>query len=338
MSTPLRFTPAPESGAALSALARGVQGSVILKIAAEIRAMKARGEDVCNLTVGDFDPAYFPIPGALDEEIRKALSAGTDELPRLRRHPPAARGDLGLLPPRASARLPGRRHPRHGRGPPASLRRLQDASRSRRRGPLPGSVVEQRPLRPPLRCTGGGDSRPRLVELLPDGRAARPAPRQRPPPRPELARQPDRDRHRPGRAEEARRARPRREPPPRVARETPPLPALRPGLLDAHVRKRRSRDAGRPPAGPRAVHDPPRRHLEVVLRDGPEGRLGAHAARPPEPDGRHPRARRGLGSEARAGRDGRVPGPGGRDRSLPGRNEARASRSVSTSSTTASRR
>ena len=81
MTTPLRFTPAPESGAALSALARGVQGSVILKIAAEIRAMKARGEDVCNLTVGDFDPAFFPIPEALDEEIRKALSAGQTNYP-----------------------------------------------------------------------------------------------------------------------------------------------------------------------------------------------------------------------------------------------------------------
>ena len=263
---------------------------------------------------------------------------GADELPRLRRHPPAARGDRGVLPPRAWARLPGRRHPRHGRGPPAPLRHLQDAPRPRRRGPLPGPVVEQRPLRPPLRRAGGGDSGPRLVELLPDGRAARAAHRERPPPRPELARQPDRDRHRPGRAEEARRARPRREPPPRLARPPPPLPPLRPGLLDAHVRKRRSRDAGRPPARPRALHDPPRRHLEVVLRDGPEGRVGAHAARPQEPDGRHPRARRGLGPEARAGRHRRVPGPGGRDRSLPGRNEASASRSVSTSSTTASRR
>ncbi len=81
MSTPLRFTPAPESGAALSALARGVRGSVILKIAAEIRAMKARGEAVCNLTVGDFDSAYFPIPEALDGEIRKALSDGQTNYP-----------------------------------------------------------------------------------------------------------------------------------------------------------------------------------------------------------------------------------------------------------------
>ncbi len=81
MSTPLRFAPAPESGAALSALARGVRGSVILKIAAEIRAMKARGAAVCNLTVGDFDPAYFPIPETLDEEIRRALSDGQTNYP-----------------------------------------------------------------------------------------------------------------------------------------------------------------------------------------------------------------------------------------------------------------
>ena len=81
MTTPLRFAPAPESGAALSALARGVQGSIILRIAAEIRAMKARGEDVCNLTVGDFDPAYFPIPEALDAEVRKALSDGQTNYP-----------------------------------------------------------------------------------------------------------------------------------------------------------------------------------------------------------------------------------------------------------------
>lgn len=81
MTTPLRFAPAPESGAALSALARGVQGSMILRIAAEIRAMKARGEQVCNLTVGDFDPAYFPIPAPLDLEIRRALSEGQTNYP-----------------------------------------------------------------------------------------------------------------------------------------------------------------------------------------------------------------------------------------------------------------
>ena len=81
MTTPLRFTPAPESGAALSTLARGVHGSLILKIAAEIREMKAHGEAVCNLTVGDFDPDHFPIPAALHEEVRRALSAGQTNYP-----------------------------------------------------------------------------------------------------------------------------------------------------------------------------------------------------------------------------------------------------------------
>lgn len=81
MATPLRFSPAPESGASLSTLARGVHGSIILKIAAEIREMKARGEAVCNLTVGDFDPEYFPIPAALDEEVRRALTAGQTNYP-----------------------------------------------------------------------------------------------------------------------------------------------------------------------------------------------------------------------------------------------------------------
>ena len=39
--------------ASLSGLARGVVGSEILKIAAQIRALKAQGREICNLTVGD---------------------------------------------------------------------------------------------------------------------------------------------------------------------------------------------------------------------------------------------------------------------------------------------
>jgi aspartate aminotransferase len=66
---------------ALSDLARGTVGSEILKIAAEIRGMKARGAAVCNLTVGDFDPAYFPIPASLLEGVRAALSEGHTNYP-----------------------------------------------------------------------------------------------------------------------------------------------------------------------------------------------------------------------------------------------------------------
>jgi aspartate aminotransferase len=67
--------------ASLSDLARGVIGSEILRIAAEIRAMKAKGAEICNLTVGDFDPVQFPAPAALLDGMRAALAAGQTNYP-----------------------------------------------------------------------------------------------------------------------------------------------------------------------------------------------------------------------------------------------------------------
>jgi aspartate aminotransferase len=67
--------------ASLSALARGVVGSEILRIAAEIRALKAKGATICNLTVGDFDPVQFPVPASLLEGVRAALAAGHTNYP-----------------------------------------------------------------------------------------------------------------------------------------------------------------------------------------------------------------------------------------------------------------
>ncbi len=75
------FPPIDEADAGLSALARGVIGSEILRIAAEIRALKARGAAICNLTVGDFDPAYFPIPAELLDGTRAALAEGHTNYP-----------------------------------------------------------------------------------------------------------------------------------------------------------------------------------------------------------------------------------------------------------------
>jgi aspartate aminotransferase len=72
----------PDDGdAGLSALARGVVGSEILRIAAEIRALKAKGAAICNLTVGDFDPAHFPVPAELLEGTRAALAEGHTNYP-----------------------------------------------------------------------------------------------------------------------------------------------------------------------------------------------------------------------------------------------------------------
>ena len=65
----------------LSAMARGLRGSEILRIAAEIRELAAAGRPICNLTVGDFDPRQFPIPSALRALVVRALEAGETNYP-----------------------------------------------------------------------------------------------------------------------------------------------------------------------------------------------------------------------------------------------------------------
>ncbi|HZS61242.1 MAG TPA: aminotransferase class I/II-fold pyridoxal phosphate-dependent enzyme, partial [Gemmatimonadaceae bacterium] len=55
--------------------------STILKMAAEVRALLAEGRQVCNLTVGDFDPTYFPIPTGLRDGIETALKFGQTVYP-----------------------------------------------------------------------------------------------------------------------------------------------------------------------------------------------------------------------------------------------------------------
>jgi aspartate aminotransferase len=67
--------------ASLGDLARGVVGSEILKIAAQIRALKAQGAEICNLTVGDFDPTQFPIPEGLLSRVQQALAEGHTNYP-----------------------------------------------------------------------------------------------------------------------------------------------------------------------------------------------------------------------------------------------------------------
>jgi len=65
----------------LSSLARGLVGSEILKVAAEIRALTEKGREICNLTVGDFSPREFPIPKKLAQLIEEALRAGETNYP-----------------------------------------------------------------------------------------------------------------------------------------------------------------------------------------------------------------------------------------------------------------
>ena len=60
---------------------QALQGSMILQIAGQVRKLKAEGKDICNLTVGDFDPQYFPIPEELAEEVHKAYREGNTNYP-----------------------------------------------------------------------------------------------------------------------------------------------------------------------------------------------------------------------------------------------------------------
>jgi aspartate aminotransferase len=65
----------------VSAMAEGMSGSEILRIAGEIRALTEAGQRVCNLTVGDFAPAEFRIPKFLENEIAEALRKGETNYP-----------------------------------------------------------------------------------------------------------------------------------------------------------------------------------------------------------------------------------------------------------------
>jgi aspartate aminotransferase len=73
----------------LSNLAETLIGSEIVKLGGDIREKIRRGEKIYNFTVGDFDPAIFPIPKALEEEIISAYRQHFTNYP-------AAEGNLDL--------------------------------------------------------------------------------------------------------------------------------------------------------------------------------------------------------------------------------------------------
>ncbi len=65
----------------IAATAARLVGSEILRIAAEMRTLRASGRTVCDLTVGDFDPRQFPIPERLRDGIASALRQGETNYP-----------------------------------------------------------------------------------------------------------------------------------------------------------------------------------------------------------------------------------------------------------------
>ncbi|WP_255594437.1 pyridoxal phosphate-dependent aminotransferase [Pontibacter sp. HSC-14F20] len=65
----------------VSRMAQNLIGSEIIKLAGEVNAMIAKGEQICNLTIGDFDPKIFPIPGELRAGIAEAYAEGHTNYP-----------------------------------------------------------------------------------------------------------------------------------------------------------------------------------------------------------------------------------------------------------------
>jgi aspartate aminotransferase len=65
----------------VSKMAGSLIGSEIIKIGNEVNDMIRKGENICNLTIGDFDPSIFPIPEELKSEITKAYEAGHTNYP-----------------------------------------------------------------------------------------------------------------------------------------------------------------------------------------------------------------------------------------------------------------
>ncbi|MBU8895851.1 pyridoxal phosphate-dependent aminotransferase [Corallococcus sp. H22C18031201] len=82
MALDLTSLPRPtRDDSTVGTMVRGLVGSEILRIAAEIRELVAKGRKVCNLTVGDFSPKEFPIPQGLGQGIGTALQAGETNYP-----------------------------------------------------------------------------------------------------------------------------------------------------------------------------------------------------------------------------------------------------------------
>lgn len=81
VAKPLDFGDQKSLDAALSDSIRSLNESGILRITRQVRAMIARGETVVNLTVGDFDPRYFPIPKLLAQGIQDAVARGETNYP-----------------------------------------------------------------------------------------------------------------------------------------------------------------------------------------------------------------------------------------------------------------
>ena len=62
-------------------MAAGLSGSEIIRIGNQVSEQVRQGANICNLTIGDFDPRIFPIPADLTTGITEAYRAGQTNYP-----------------------------------------------------------------------------------------------------------------------------------------------------------------------------------------------------------------------------------------------------------------
>lgn len=65
----------------VSALAENLRGSEIIKIAGEINELKRQGQNIANLTIGDYDSNIYPIPDELKKGIVEAYAENQTNYP-----------------------------------------------------------------------------------------------------------------------------------------------------------------------------------------------------------------------------------------------------------------
>lgn len=65
----------------VSEMAENLIGSEIIKLAQDINEKIAAGEKIFNLTIGDFNPAIFPIPAEFRDEITRCIAQGETNYP-----------------------------------------------------------------------------------------------------------------------------------------------------------------------------------------------------------------------------------------------------------------
>lgn len=90
----------------LSALSKRMVTSEILTMAYEVAARIRAGEDILNLTVGDFKPAEFPIPRELSRNLLSALERGETNYPPAPGIPQAREAVVGMFERRLGLKVP----------------------------------------------------------------------------------------------------------------------------------------------------------------------------------------------------------------------------------------